>query len=84
MRPLVRDDDAVAPWYRHNAFLFLNDAAAAKLSPYAAAFRVADDAPIVDVSSPLYQARKEVIRRLPFWATQLLSKAKARVLTGTG
>ncbi len=84
VRPLVRDDDAVAPWYRHNAFLFLNDVAAAKLSPYAAAFRVADDAPIVDVSSPIYQARKEVIRRLPFWATQLLSKAKARVLTGTG
>lgn len=84
LRPLLRDDEAVAPWYRHNAFLFLNDEAAKAVDPYAQMFRVADGAPIVDVSSPVYRARKQVIRRLPFWATQWLSKAKARVLTGRG
>ncbi len=84
VRPLVRDDPEVAPWYRHNTFLFLNDEAAKRLAPYAALFRVPDGAPITDVSDPVYKARKEVIRRLPFWATQLLAKAKARMLTGTG
>ncbi len=84
VRPLVRDDADVAPWYRHNVFLFLNAEAEKNLPPYAALFRVPDGAPITDVSDPVYKARKEVIRRLPFWATQLLAKAKARVLTGTG
>ncbi len=84
VRPLVRDDPEVAPWYRHNVFLFLNERAAAGLPEYARLFRVPDGAPITDVSSPLYKARKQVIRRLPFWATQLLAKAKARVLTGEG
>ena len=36
MRPLVRDDAAVAPWYRHNVFLFLNGEASKRLDAYAA------------------------------------------------
>lgn len=82
VRPLVRDDPDVAVWYRNNTFLFLDAQAAATLPEYARLFRVPDGAPIHDVSSPLYQARKEVVRRLPYWATQLLSRAKARMLTG--
>lgn len=82
IRPLVRDDDAVAPWYRHNAFLFVHERVAATLPAYVQLYRVPDGAPIPDVSPPLYRARKEVVRRLPYWATQLLAKATARIAAG--
>lgn len=82
VRPLVRDDPEVAPWYRHNVFLFVHERLAKSLPAYVQLYRVPPGAPIVDVSAPLYKARKEVIRRLPYWATQLLAKAKARVAPG--
>ncbi len=84
VRPLVRDDDEVAVWYRHNVFLFLHPRAAEALPEYARLFRVPDGAPIHDVAPALYRARKEVVRRLPYWATQALARAKARVTPGTG
>jgi SAM-dependent methyltransferase len=79
VRPLVRDDPEVAVWYRHNAFLYLKEALADALPEYLALHRIAPGAPIPDVSSKLYQARKELVRRLPYWATQALARAKARV-----
>ncbi len=83
---MTPDIDHVRAYFGDGApqTFFFNDEAAKRLAPYAALFRVPDGAPITDVSDPVYKARKEVIRRLPFWATQLLAKAKARMLTGTG
>ena len=79
VRPLVRDDASISVWYRNNVFLFLNDRALGHLAEHTALFRVGDHDPIVDVSAPIYRARKAVIRHLPFWATQLLGRAKARL-----
>lgn len=83
VRPLLRDDDEVATWYRYNTFLFLEEHLVQSLPSYIHLYRVPANAPIRDVSSPLYQARKEVVRRLPYWATQFLARAKARVAPGT-
>ncbi len=40
LRPLVRDDPAVSPWYRHNLFLYLKESVAAGVPDYVRLFRV--------------------------------------------
>lgn len=84
IRPLVRDDPTVSPWYRHNLFLYLTDAMATKVPEYVRLFRVPEGAPIVDVSPLPYRARKALVKRLPYWIAQALAKAKARVMPGMG
>jgi SAM-dependent methyltransferase len=84
VRPFVRDDMQVAPWYRYNAFLYVSKHVEETLPAVMRLFKVETGARITDVSSPMYQYRKEVVRRLPYWATQALSKAKARMMTGIG
>lgn len=84
LRPLVRDDPAVSPWYRHNLFLYLTESAAANVPDYVRLFRVPEGAPIVDVSPLTYRARKALVKRLPYWASQALARAKSRVMPGMG
>jgi hypothetical protein len=84
VRPLVRDDPAVSPWYRHNLFLFLSESAAARVPEYVRLFRVPEGAPVVDVSPLAYRARKQIVKRLPYWASQALARAKSRVMPGMG
>lgn len=79
VRPVLLSRDDVSPWYRHNTFLFVDDASFASLHPYAKLLAVPRGAAVADVSSPMYQARKRVIRALPAAVQQLAARVKARM-----
>lgn len=79
LRPLIGDDSAISFWYRYNVVLYLTDERAAALSEALRATRVGVDAPIADISPPLFRLRKLAVRALPFGMQQMLARLKARM-----
>jgi SAM-dependent methyltransferase len=77
IRPLVRDDTRVAPWYRYNTLLFADTSRAESLPESVRLTRLAQDASVPDVSPWSYRVRKRLIRTMPFWVRQELAKAKS-------
>ena len=65
VRPRIVDHPEVEPWYRYNLMLFAHDSVIANLPPEVTGTRVADGAPIVDVSPLMYRMRKALLGRLP-------------------
>lgn len=65
IRPRLRGDRDVEPWYRNNVLLFVRKDAVAGLAVAVRVTEIAADSPIADVSSPLFRVRKFVLRRLP-------------------
>jgi SAM-dependent methyltransferase len=76
VRPGLLGEKSVKPWYRYNIFIFLSGQCdpglRAALSPYL----VSEGSPVADVSPPLYQLRKRVIRLLPPFALTALAIIK--------
>jgi SAM-dependent methyltransferase len=65
VRPRIADKFDVEPWYRYNLMLFAHDTVIARLPLEVTQTRLADDAPIQDVSPWLYRLRKTLLARLP-------------------
>jgi len=80
IRPQVSGRQEVAPWHRYNPILYVRQARADELPEAVRVTRVPAGSAIADLSSPLYKARKAIVRQLPEWATRALANARKRSL----
>lgn len=79
VRPRLASRHDVAPWYRYNTLLYVNQETIESLPEPVKQTRLAKHVPIPDVSPLLYKARKRLVRRLPMWATQALAHMAKRM-----
>lgn len=79
VRPHVADHRDVAPWYRYNTILYVKRETVDSIPEAVRRTRVPSGTPIRDISPLWYKARKQVIRRLPTWATQVLATVAKRL-----
>jgi hypothetical protein len=80
VRPRIGEARAVEPWYRYNILLFVEDAAIAGLPDEVSRTRIADDAPVPDVSPLPYRVRKQILKALPVDQVTRLAVAKHRAI----
>jgi SAM-dependent methyltransferase len=80
VRPRIVHAKGVEPWYRYNTLLFVEDAAIAKLSAQVSRTRIADAAPIPDVSPLRYRIRNRILRSLPADQVTRLAVLKHRAI----
>ena len=71
LRPLVRGNTYVEPWYRHNTMLYVAEHSRASLPPAIAATRIPDQNQIPNVASIPYQLRTRILANL---SVQTLSR----------
>lgn len=83
IRPRIAAVRAVEPWYRYNALLFVSDAAISALPGEVLATRIADGAPVTDVSPLLFRLRKQMLRRAPLRHVDRLAVLKHRLTVFT-
>jgi hypothetical protein len=76
IRPFLKDNSGVQPWYRYNTFVFVRRDHLATMAPELQGFQVSDDDPIADVSPLAYRVRKTAIRMLPVRAVTALAILK--------
>ena len=79
IRPRIKARSEVAPWYRYNTLLYVKREAIEALPDAIREARVTKGAPIPDVSPTAYRVRKQIVRRLPSWATQALAAVAKRL-----
>ena len=79
IRPRIRTRHDVAPWYRYNTLLYVKREAIKALPDAIRETRVPKGTPIPDVSPTVYKVRKQIVRRLPPWATQALATVAKRL-----
>src|ERR1700753_1231 len=65
IRPQIAAEGEIEPWYRYNILVFANAEGQKRLSEAALAARLADDAPIADISPITWKLRRAVLSRLP-------------------
>ena len=76
IRPLLRGNQRVAPWYRYNMFLYVHRADLDELPEKMRAGLIFPGGPIPDISPPLFRLRKRVLRSLPYGLGQHLARLK--------
>ena len=79
VRPRIAARRDAAPWYRYNTLLYVKQEAIESLPDAVRQTRVPRGTAIRDVSPLGYKLRKQVVRRLPYWATQALANIAKRV-----
>jgi hypothetical protein len=65
LRPRLRQERQVEPWYRFNSALYANAAGAARLSQDMRATRLADDERLREAGDLRWQTRRAMVRLLP-------------------
>ena len=65
LRPLIGDNNEIAPWYRYNTFLYVRDSALDRLPAAWLERRLSDNRPVPDISPMAYKIRKLLVRALP-------------------
>ena len=78
IRPQIRHEAKVQPWYRFNTFVFVRKTVLASLPEQVIAARLPEGRPIPDISPPLYRLRKAVLWPLPVFVINRLSVLHAR------
>jgi SAM-dependent methyltransferase len=78
VRPRIKADYAVEPWYRYNLMLFANDSIADGLPEPVQSTRIGDRAAIPDLSPPMERLRRGLLRCLPAAAVSGLAVLKHR------
>jgi cyclopropane fatty-acyl-phospholipid synthase-like methyltransferase len=76
VRPAIKGDGLVEPWYRYNTMLYASPNGFSMLSAGVQARVVPEDEPIPDVSPLLYRLRKRIIATLPVPVVTKLAKWK--------
>jgi SAM-dependent methyltransferase len=76
LRPLIRDDPAVARWYRYNLMLYVRDEVVASLADPVRSCRVPNTQPLLDYWPLRYRLRHALVRRLPCGVVDRLSRAR--------
>ena len=79
LRPRIRGDAGIAPWYRYNPLLYVRRSALAGLAGDVRASLLPEGTPVPDVSPLAYRLRKQVVRRLPVPIMTALARAKERL-----
>lgn len=67
IRPAVKNNFAIEPWYQYNSFLYVAQALFDTLPQELTKYHIDDDAVIPDFTPPLYKLRKFLLRLLPQW-----------------
>ena len=78
VRPQIIANAEVEPWYRYNLMLFVHDERIADLPEEVLRTRVADDAPVPDLSPAAYRLRKALLAMLPIAVVSRLAVWKHR------
>jgi SAM-dependent methyltransferase len=79
LRPAIRVDLRVEPWYRYNLLLYVHDDVIPGLPPEIASSLVPDGTSIPDLCPLPYRLRKAVLRQLPIAAVTSLAQLNARL-----
>jgi SAM-dependent methyltransferase len=77
LRPLLRDDASVAPWYRFNTLLYVSGSQVPTLPPAILASRVDPAQPVADASPLWWRLRNGTIGLLPAFLTDALARARS-------
>jgi len=77
LRPMLRNDTKVAPWYRFNTLLYVARSRVPTLSPTILASRIDPSQPVPDDSPLWWRLRNGVIGLLPPFLTDALAKARS-------
>jgi SAM-dependent methyltransferase len=82
VRPKVRNEASVEPWYRFNTFIYASETGAKRLSPAIAAALVPESARLSDVSPLAWRLRLAALRMLPPSAMDRLALINAKLKVG--
>ncbi len=80
VRPHLKDDHDVEPWYRYNSVLYVKETATANLPEIVRVHRVADGEEVRDAGSLLWNMRKAVVSRLPQPVSTAIAQCRASVI----
>lgn len=65
LRPLIKTEEAIEPWYRYNPILYVSPACVETLPEAIQRSRIPDNEKIRDLSPLIYKIRKGLVRLLP-------------------
>lgn len=82
LRPLIRHEQRVEPWYRYNPILYVASGRVARLPEEIRRCRLAEGEPIKDLSPGWYRARKRLVRLLPPRLMTWIASCKERFVAG--
>ncbi|WP_299153563.1 methyltransferase domain-containing protein [uncultured Tateyamaria sp.] len=80
LRPHLKSDRSVEPWYRYNAILYVNEAGAAHLPEAIRTHALADGVQVKNAGDLAWRARRAVVANLPQGAVTRIAQARAAVL----
>jgi len=79
LRPQLARRPDIQFWYRYNLFLFVAEDRVAALPPAIRTTEIRPGEPIHDLSPWVFQMRKQLIRRLPHWLQNGMSRTMLRL-----
>ena len=79
LRPRIRFNARIEPWYRYNMLVFVRDDAIQLLSAEVAATRVEATAPVPELSPIGWRIRRRVLSALPPFVVTRMASAKHRM-----
>lgn len=80
LRPYLKNDRSVAPWYRYNAILYVNEAGSIGLPDAILRHAVPEGSKVADGGDLAWRLRKQIVTHLPRPAVTQIAKARALVL----
>ena len=78
VRPLLKSNNLVEPWYRYNIFLYVSTSSNIDLPNWVLRHKVPRSATVKDISPIWYKARKLLVRIIPYSMKNKLAKIKAK------
>jgi hypothetical protein len=81
LRPQVRDDKSIDPWYRFNTVLYANEAGQARLQSAVGVTRVTDLTDLDHAGDLVWKVRTTVLRPLPINVVSALSRMRYSLVT---
>jgi Methyltransferase domain len=82
IRPAMRTNDAIAPWYRYNTVVYANAVGQTRLSAAARAAEVTDHTTLNDAGDLTWRLRAMVLRPLPVTVVTALSRLRYSIVSG--
>lgn len=80
LRPSLKSDRSVAPWYRYNTILYVNEAGRAGLPDSILRHAIPADQRVADGGGRLWRLRRGIVACLPRSTVTLIARSRAFVL----